>query len=77
MKPVKIESETPAEYDRFKSLLNRLLAVPHAKIVEREDWYRFHSANNPGRPGPKPGTKRKKKQEKINSSHVPGVAPPA
>lgn len=77
MNPVKSEPETSAEYDRFKSLLNRVLAVPHSKIVERENWYRFHSANNPSRPGPKRGTKRKKKQAKLNPSPALGVVPPA
>lgn len=59
MKP---EPETSVEYDRFKALLGRVLAVSRSKIVEREDHYRYMSANNPGRPGPKPGTKRKKKK---------------
>ena len=74
---VKTEPESSAEYDAFKKLLGRVLAVPHSKIVEREDWYRFHSANNPSRPGPKPGTKRKTKQAKINPYHALGVEPPA
>ena len=41
------------EYRKFKSLLNRILSVPRATIVKREDEYQFHSALNPSRPGPK------------------------
>jgi hypothetical protein len=71
MKPVKSEPEPSAEYRKFKSLLNRVLAVPHATIVKREEEYQFHSALNPSRPGPKRGTKRKRK----SASPDPGVAP--
>jgi hypothetical protein len=58
---VKAEPETTAEYRKFKSLLNRVLAVPRATILKREEEYQFHSALNPSRPGPKRGTKRKKR----------------
>jgi hypothetical protein len=61
MSTVKTEPEDSAEYSNFKSLLNRVLAVPRSKILEREDHYRYMSANDPSRPGPKPGTKRKKR----------------
>jgi len=47
------------EYDTFKSLLNRIVAVPHTEIVKREAAYQKQSALNPSRPGPKPKTKRK------------------
>jgi hypothetical protein len=61
MNPMKTEPATSPEYQRFKTLLGKLLAVPREKIMEREDHYRYMSANDPGRPGPKPGTKRKKR----------------
>jgi hypothetical protein len=56
---VKTEPETPSEYDAFKSLLNRVLAVPRSVIVEREAQYQKQSKLNPNRRGPK---KRKSKQ---------------
>jgi hypothetical protein len=46
------------EYDAFKSLLNRIIAVPHSEIVKREAEYKRQSALNPNRPGPKPKKKR-------------------
>lgn len=58
MIPVKTEPETPPEYDAFKALLNRLMAVPHSVIVEREAEYKRQSLLNPNRPGPKPKRKR-------------------
>jgi hypothetical protein len=63
MKPVETEPETSAQYQRFKALLGKVLAVPRSKIMEREDHYRYMSANDPSRPGPKPGTKRKKRAD--------------
>jgi len=47
------KTKTSAEYQRFKALLGKVLAVPRAKILEREDHYRYMSATNPSRPGPK------------------------
>jgi len=51
------EPATP-EYDAFKGLLNRLMAVPHSEIVKREAEYKRQSALNPNRPGPKMKRKR-------------------
>jgi hypothetical protein len=58
MIPVKTESETSPEYDAFKVLLNRIIAVPHSEIVKRETEYKRQSLLNPNRPGPKPKRKR-------------------
>jgi hypothetical protein len=57
MKPVK-EPATSPEYAAFKGLLNRIMAVPHSVIAEREAEYKRQSALNPNRPGPKPKRKR-------------------
>jgi len=58
MGPVKTEPETSPEYDAFKGLLNRILAVPHSEIVKREAKYKAQSALNPNKRGPKPKRKR-------------------
>jgi hypothetical protein len=58
MIPVKTEPKTSPEYDAFKSLLNRLMAVPHTEIVKREAEYKRQSLLNPNRPGPRPKRKR-------------------
>jgi len=55
MKP---EPATTPEYAAFKGLLNRLMAVPHSEIVQREAEYKRQSALNPSKPGPKPKQKR-------------------
>ncbi len=47
-----------SEYDAFKGLLNRLMAVPHSEIVKREAEYKRQAALNPNKPGPKPKRKR-------------------
>lgn len=57
IEPVK-QPTTPSEYDAFKDLLNRLMAVPHSEIVKREAEYKAQSALNPHKPGPKPKRKR-------------------
>jgi len=49
----------PDQFERFDALVSKVLSVPRAKIMERREDYAFHSALNPSRPGPKPGTKRK------------------
>lgn len=47
-----------SEYNAFKSLLTRIMAVPHSEIVKREAKYKRQSALNPSKPGPKPKRKR-------------------
>ena len=47
-----------SEYDAFKSLLSRVLSVPHSVIVEREAEYQRQSKLNPNRRGPKKARKR-------------------
>jgi hypothetical protein len=42
------------EYERFTSLIDRVLAVPHSVIKERVEEHRRQAAMNPNRPGPKP-----------------------
>ncbi|MGA2272156.1 MAG: hypothetical protein ABSH00_01290 [Bryobacteraceae bacterium] len=41
------------EYLAFRSLLDRVLAVPHDEIMRREAEYKRQSALNPKRRGPK------------------------
>jgi len=63
---VKREPATSSEYDTFKALLNRIMAVPHSEIVKREAAYQKQSALNPNKRGPKPKQKR-------GASRVPAV----
>jgi hypothetical protein len=50
-----MKDEPPTgEYSEFKSLLNRLMGVPHSVIAEREAEYKRRSKLNPSRRGPKP-----------------------
>ena len=44
----------PNEYDKFTSLVDRVLAVPHSVIKQRVDAERKLALQNPNRPGPKP-----------------------
>jgi len=46
-----------AEYERFTSLVDRILSVPHDIIKQRIEEHRKEAANNPHRRGPK--SKRK------------------
>ncbi|HXE62611.1 MAG TPA: hypothetical protein VN519_03680 [Bryobacteraceae bacterium] len=48
--------ETSPEYDRFKALLGKVLAVPHEEIVRREAEYQKERALQPKR-----GPRKKKK----------------
>jgi len=50
----------PSEYDKFTSLVDRVLSVPHSVIKERVEEHRKQAALNPNRPGPKPKRKVKK-----------------
>ncbi len=52
------EPATSPEYDAFKALLKRIIAVPHSEIVKREAEYQHQSKLNPNRRGPKPKRKR-------------------
>jgi hypothetical protein len=45
---------TSREYDRFVSLTDRLLAVPHSEIQKRVTRHRESAAKNPRKRGPKP-----------------------
>jgi hypothetical protein len=49
----------PSEYDKFTSLVDRVLSVPHSVIKERIEEHRKKAALNPNRPGPKPKRKIK------------------
>jgi hypothetical protein len=53
MESVKRESEATAEYKAFKDLLARVLAVPHRRIIEREEEYQRSATVMPNRRGPK------------------------
>jgi len=49
------------EFQRFDKLVSDLLSVPHDEIKRREAEYRKQVDANPHRPGPKRGSKRKRK----------------
>jgi hypothetical protein len=59
---VKREPATSSEYEAFKSLLGRILDVPHSEIVRREAEYKKQSDANPRKRGPK-----KKRQISVGS----------
>jgi hypothetical protein len=42
---------------RFDALVRKVLSVPHAEIMRREEEYKRQSAANPNRRGPKPKAK--------------------
>jgi hypothetical protein len=48
------EPNTSPEYDNFKSLLDRVMSVPHSVIAEREAEYKKEADANPRKRGPKP-----------------------
>lgn len=56
------------EYNRFTALVDRVLAVPHSVIQKRVEEHRRQAALNPSKPGPKPGTKRKRNTVKPSAS---------
>jgi hypothetical protein len=47
----------PTEFDKFTSLVDRVLAVPHSAIKQRVEEHRKQAAQNTNRPGPKPKRK--------------------
>jgi len=51
--------KTDRELQRFRRLMDDLLAVPHKEIERRMKEYDEKARLNPRRRGPKPGTKRK------------------
>ena len=53
--------EGPEAWDRFQSVMKRVLAVPHAEIQRRVEEHRKEAAMNPNRPGPKPKVKRRRR----------------
>jgi len=56
---------TSSEYEAFKTLLNRVMAVPHDVIAAREAEYKRRADLNPSKPGPKP--KRRKRASRAQS----------
>lgn len=56
---MKSDPNTSPEYDKFKSLLDRVMSVPHEEILRREAEYKRQADLNPSKPGPKPKAKRK------------------
>lgn len=50
------------EFHAFDSLMDRLLTVPKATIHERMAEHRKRADANPNKPGPKRGSKRKKRR---------------
>lgn len=46
-----------AEYERFTTLVDRVLSVPHDVIKQRIEEHRKKAAANPNRRGPKPKPK--------------------
>jgi hypothetical protein len=59
------------EFQRFTNLVDRLLEVSHEEIQRREAEYRKQVDANPNRPGPKRGTKRKRKAIQPSADHEP------
>jgi len=51
-----MDVKPPTEYDRFTSLVNRVISVPKAEIQRREEEYKRLSNANPKKRGPKPKT---------------------
>jgi hypothetical protein len=51
-----------AEYRKFTNLVDHLLSVPHEEIKRREAEYKKQADANPSKPGPKLGTKKKKRK---------------
>lgn len=51
MKPAPKRSE---EFDRFTALVDKVIAVPRAEVLKREEEYQRQAAANPKRRGPKP-----------------------
>jgi hypothetical protein len=51
-----------AEYKKFEGLVDTLLTVSHEEMQRREAEYRKQVDENPNRPGPRRGTKRKKRE---------------
>lgn len=49
----------PKEYQAFRELTDRLLAVPRATIQERQARYLEKTAKNPRKRGPKPKSTRR------------------
>ena len=43
----------PDQFDRFDAAVRKVLSVPHAEILRREEEYKRQSALNPNRRGPK------------------------
>lgn len=52
---IRMDVNPPTEYDRFTSLVDRVLSVPKAEIQRREQEYKRETALRPKR-GPKPKT---------------------
>ena len=53
---MKTDSSTP-EYEAFKALLNKVVAVPKDEILRRETEYKAKADQNPRKRGPKPKAK--------------------
>lgn len=49
------------EFDKFSTLVGRVIAVSKTEILRREAEYEKEAALNPKRRGPKRGSKRKPK----------------
>jgi hypothetical protein len=50
--------EGPEAYQRFDSLVRKVLSVPHEEIMRREAEYKRQSALNPRKRGPKRKVKK-------------------
>jgi hypothetical protein len=58
MKPPAEMHEGPEAYQRFKTAMKAVLAVPHSVIQARIEEHRRQAAKNPNKRGPKPKGKR-------------------
>jgi len=49
-----MDVKPPTEYDKFTSLVDRVISVPKAEIQRRQEEYLKQVEANPNRRGPKP-----------------------
>ena len=51
-------TEGPQAWKNFDKAIGKLLSVPHAELVRREEEYRKQAAQKANRPGPRRKSKR-------------------
>jgi hypothetical protein len=63
----------PTEFEKFSTLVDRVLSVSREDMQHREAAYRAWADSNPKKRGPKKGSKRKPKQP--SAVPVPDASP--